>query len=139
MFPETIETERLELRRADQALESLDLYEICSRSEMEEITEYMPWDPHDTPAESADFLDRVETRWSDNEAANWAIYPRDTGGDELAGMTGLSCDWERATATLGLWLRKKFWGRGYSSERANALMNVAFERLDMDCVAVTHH
>jgi RimJ/RimL family protein N-acetyltransferase len=40
-------------------------------------------------------------------------------------------------ATLGTWLREPFWGRGYSDERTHALMGVAFDRLDLDCVAVT--
>jgi RimJ/RimL family protein N-acetyltransferase len=37
-----------------------------------------------------------------------------------------------------MWLRKPFWGRGYSGERAAALMELAFERLDLELVAVTH-
>ena len=39
--------------------------------------------------------------------------------------------------TLGTWLRKRFWGRGYSGERAGALIEVAFERLDLQAVVVT--
>ena len=41
-------------------------------------------------------------------------------------------------ATMGMWLRKPFWGRGYSGERAAALLEVAFERLDLELVAVDH-
>ena len=47
-------------------------------------------------------------------------------------------DWDRRTAILGVWLRKPFWGRGYSGERAAALMEIAFERLHLELVAVTH-
>jgi ribosomal-protein-alanine N-acetyltransferase len=51
----------------------------------------------------------------------------------------LGIDWEKRTGELGMWLRKDFWGRGYSGERAAALMDLAFERLDLEVVAVTHH
>jgi len=51
---------------------------------------------------------------------------------EIAGFGGFSVDWEKRTAVLGTWLRKRFWGRGYSGERAAALVEVAFENLDLD-------
>jgi RimJ/RimL family protein N-acetyltransferase len=35
-------------------------------------------------------------------------------------------------------LRERFWGRGYSGERAAALLALAFERLDLELVTVTH-
>lgn len=36
-------------------------------------------------------------------------------------------------------MRERFWGRGYSGERAAAFMAVAFERLDLDLVAIDVH
>jgi RimJ/RimL family protein N-acetyltransferase len=36
-----------------------------------------------------------------------------------------------------LFLRKRFWGRGYSGERAGALITVIFDRLDLEVVTVT--
>lgn len=47
-------------------------------------------------------------------------------------------DWNRRTATLGTWLRKPFWGQGYSGERAARMLELAFDRLDLELVAVTH-
>ncbi|SFG44122.1 Acetyltransferase (GNAT) domain-containing protein [Halopelagius inordinatus] len=55
---------------------------------------------------------------------------------ERAGMCGLTCEWDRDRGELGIWLRKRFWGRGYSGERTRALMHLAFERLDLGPVAV---
>ena len=37
-------------------------------------------------------------------------------------------DWNRRTATLGTWLRKPFWGQGYSGERAARMLELAFDR-----------
>jgi len=91
--------------------------------------------PHETKKETLEFLERGRERWEDNEAASYVIRPRegeDDGAGEIAGFGGFSVDWEKRTAVLGTWLRKRFWGRGYSGERAAALVEVAFENLDLD-------
>jgi ribosomal-protein-alanine N-acetyltransferase len=146
MFPERIETDRLVLERlCHETLDVFEFYRVCSDADgteaMTEVTRYMPWDPHKTVNESKEFIDRCENQWDDGEAATYVIRPREgeDGAGAFAGNAGLSIDWDRRTATLGTWLRKRFWGRGYSGERAAALMEVAFERLDLEVVAVTHH
>jgi ribosomal-protein-alanine N-acetyltransferase len=146
MFPERIETDRLILERlCHETLDVFEFYRVCSDAdgteEMAEVTQYMPWDPHETVNESKEFIDRCEEQWDESEAATYVIHPRDgeDGAGAFAGAGGLHLDWERRTARLGTWLRKRFWGRGYSGERAAALMGVAFEQLDLEVVAVTHH
>jgi RimJ/RimL family protein N-acetyltransferase len=143
MFPETIETERLRLE--PRRPENVDLdacYRICSSDPgIDEVTEYVTWDPHETKKETLDFLERGRERWEDHEAADYVIRPREgeDGAGEIAGFGGFGVDWEKRTAVLGTWLRKRFWGRGYSGERAAALVRVAFEELDLALVAVSHH
>jgi RimJ/RimL family protein N-acetyltransferase len=146
VFPERIETDRLMLERlCHEHVDLQEFYRICSdpdgSEEMDEVTRYMPWEPHATIDESKAFIDRCEEQWDDAEGATYCIRPREgeDGAGEFAGNAGLGIDWDRRTGTLGTWLRKRFWGRGYSGERAAALMELAFERLDLDCVAVTHH
>lgn len=109
--------------------------------------------------ESRQTLVAFEEDWDAGETATYAIRPRgapcapdrasgdsaprpregEDGAGELAGTCGLTCHWDQDCATLGLWLRKRFWGRGYSGERADALLELAFEHLDFGVVAVTHH
>lgn len=142
LFPERIETDRLVLERLDEAIEPIELYEICSADDgIEDLTRYMPWTPHETPTETREFLDRSRTKWENDECASYAIFPRDgeDGSDEFAGVGSLATDWDRRTGNLGTWLRKRYWGRGYSGERAAALMELAFERLDLELISVTHH
>ena len=97
------------------------------------------WAPHETPKESADVLQSFRDGWTGRENAVYAVYPRagEDGAGKYAGNTGLRVDWEHRTGTLGIWLREPFWGRGYSGERARALAAFAFERLDLDVLAVT--
>ncbi|EMA38869.1 GNAT family N-acetyltransferase [Halococcus hamelinensis] len=165
MFPDRIETERLVLERlCHENLDLFEFYAICSDADgpeaMDEVTRYMPWEPHETLLESKEYIDGVEERWEEGEAAGYVIRPRDDESDEVpsasesasgeygdprdgageyAGNAALHIDWDRRTGRLGTWLRKRFWGRGYSGERAGALMKLAFERLDLEVVSVSHH
>ena len=143
LFPGTIETERLTLERLSREHVDLrDFYRIASRHEpdIEEVTRHLTWTLHATPKETKGFLDLVETQWGEGSGASYLIRPREPEPDagEIAGVGGLTIDWERRTGTLGTWLRKPFWGRGYSGERADALLELAFDRLDLELVAVTH-
>jgi RimJ/RimL family protein N-acetyltransferase len=144
VFPTVVETERLRLRRATrELLEPVDAYRYFSTTHSDTVAEetrYVRWSPHETPGETAEFLSEVETQWDDGESAVYAIYPRadEDGAGEFAGTAGLGFEWEKRAAELGIWLRKPFWGRGYSGERAAALFDLAFDRLDLAVVAVAH-
>lgn len=78
-------------------------------------------------------------QWENRKEASYVVVPREgePGAGMLAGNTGLDPDWDRQRATLGIWLRKAFWGRGYSGERARALAELAFERLDLELLVVS--
>ena len=144
LFPDRIETERLVLEPlTTETVDALDLYEHVrvGAPHVDEVIEYLTWDPHETPKETVEFVEAVTEKREAGEGATYLIRPRggEQGAGELAGLAGLSVDWETRTATLGTWLRKLFWGRGYSGERAAALIEVAFERLDLEAVVVTVH
>lgn len=142
MFPERIETDRLRLvPRTLEHVDYLEAYEHCSSEGMAEVTEFVPWDPHEHPKETREFLKQGGEMREDGEVADYAIRPREgeSGAGELAGFSGLRIEWELRRAELGIWLRKRFWGRGYSGERAAALLDLAFDRLDLEVVRVTHH
>ena len=142
IFPKRIETDRLRLERLSrETVDVFELYRICSSDEgIDQVTSYLPWDPHDTVKETGEFVEDCEETWDDEEGATYVVRPREgeDGAGEIAGLAGLGTKWEHRTANLGIWLRKRFWGRGYSGERARALIEVAFDRLDLELVAVTH-
>jgi RimJ/RimL family protein N-acetyltransferase len=142
LFPETIETERLHLERLDRAVAVRELYRHANEDapHIDEVTEYLPWQPHATMNDTREYLAMIADEWANADRAAYAIAPREDEpqGGEYAGNGDLSVDWDRRTGTLGTWLRKPFWGRGYSGERATALVALAFERLDLDLIAVTH-
>ena len=142
LFPRRIETVRLRLRKLDrETVGTLDLYEIMGRSEtIEEETRYLTMEPHDTPKDALDMIAGAEEQWTDAESAVYAVFPREgeDGAGELAGTANLACLWDRQEARPGIMLRKRFWGRGYSGERAMALMKLAFDRLDLEIFSAAH-
>jgi len=154
LFPDRIETERLALEPlTTERVDVLELYEHVrvGAPHVDEVTEYLTWSPHETPKETREFVETVTEKRENDEGATYVIRPKDgdsgagdsgageSGAGEIAGVTGIGVDWDAQTATLGTWLRKRFWGRGYSGERAGALIEMAFERLDLQAVVVTVH
>lgn len=142
LFPEVIETERLRLeaKHAD-SVDLRQVYEICADDDgIEAVTRWLPWEPHETIRETEQFLDGGAENWADGQSADYVVRPREgeSGAGEIAGFGGLYCDWERDRSALGLWLRRRFWGRGYSGERAAALVELAFDRLELGVVQVGH-
>lgn len=142
LFPERIETERLLLERLSrETVDLLEYYRICASDPgIEAVTRHVPWEPHETPKETLEFFERKERQWTEAEKAPYVIRPREgeDGAGEIAGQCGLRPSWDKRSGALNVWLRERFWGRGYSGERAAAMLELAFERLDLDFVAVLH-
>ncbi|WP_290819543.1 GNAT family N-acetyltransferase [Halovivax sp.] len=140
-FPETIESDRLRLEPFDP--ESVDVFErygaLADDPDPEDVYEHVPFSPPETPADSLSFLEGAAENRAEAESVTYLIRPRDGEPDagEIAGTTTLFVQWERRTAESAIVLRKPFWGRGYSGERAAAFLEVVFEHLDLDGFAVS--
>lgn len=142
MFPERLETERLSLVRfGHDTVDLHELYRVLSADEMDRVAQFLPWEPHTTIQETYEFVDRIERRWDSHGRATYAISPREgePREGEFAGNAILKFDWRRRTAKPGAWLRKPFWGRGYADEQTAALLEIAFDELDLELVAITHN
>ncbi|WP_435346314.1 GNAT family N-acetyltransferase [Haloarchaeobius sp. HRN-SO-5] len=157
LFPRRIETDRLTmLPSTPEVLSPLDFYRVCSADpDIDEVTEHLTWEPHAHPKETLEFLRATSEGLESGDDAAYQVYvdpgdaPEGVDGPSpggpyadsdlvLAGGAGMGVDWDRRTGTLGTWLRKPFWGRGYSGERAAAFVALAFDRLDLEVVAVEH-
>ncbi|WP_435154782.1 GNAT family N-acetyltransferase [Haladaptatus sp. DFWS20] len=142
LFPERIETDRLVLERLCYDNVSVsELYDLFSGSEGDKVFEHIPQSPYRSMKEPRDRIEQAETRWDDGSLAQYTVRPKadEPNAGELAGTAVLYPEWEKRSARLGLILGKRFWGRGYSGERAAALLSVAFDCLDFELVSVGHN
>jgi [ribosomal protein S5]-alanine N-acetyltransferase len=77
-----------------------------------------------------------------NEASHgiqyWPIFTRSTG--ELVGACGLKpYQSEHERLEIGFQLRPEFWGAGYASEAARAVIAYAFEELQVEALFAGRH
>jgi ribosomal-protein-alanine N-acetyltransferase len=67
---------------------------------------------------------------------NWALTLRDTG--DLVGAIGLVITRRFDHAELGYWVGKPYWGQGYCTEAAEAVLDYGFIRLGLHRVHASH-
>ncbi|MGB9987296.1 GNAT family N-acetyltransferase [Salarchaeum japonicum] len=144
MFPETFETDRLRFERlCRDRVDVREYYDHASHRNpsIEPETRYLPWNPVATMGDAAARIDDFAEQWRARERAEWVIRPRsgEDGAGAFAGTATIITEWEKDLAVLGVWLREPFWGRRYSGERADALLEIAFDALDVGCVAIPVH
>jgi len=147
LFPDEIRTERLQLVR--ESVAECDLGERYASMSTDAIADgelaYVPLEPFEHLQDAREFVAQREGRMESGDAGTYVVRPRageDGGGADgagaVAGEAELFAIWDERTAFTTFGLRKRFWGRGYSAERAAALLALAFERLDLELVTVTH-
>ena len=83
--------------------------------------------PHPyTQSHAQEFVAMAAQQRRDGSGYHFAVTRN--ADDAFLGVCGLSCN--VGTPELGYWLGKRFWGRGYATEAARALVDFAFDRLD---------
>ncbi|WP_313184162.1 GNAT family N-acetyltransferase [Lacrimispora sp.] len=88
-----------------------------------------------------DIIDRLDTEIHNDEVFHiqyWPVFELAT--DELIGCCGIRpFKTDPHSYELGSHLRKKYWGMGYASEAARAVINYSFDILKADKLYAGHH
>lgn len=90
------------------------------------------WSPHASLEESKEI---IETLFLPNEV--WAIREKESG--KIMGSIGLEPDRRRENVKsleMGYSLGEEYWGHGYMTEAAHAVMDYAFNELDIVVMAI---
>lgn len=127
---ETIETERLFLRRFTEA-DLAALHQWCVKPN---VGPHAGWKPHETLEDS----ERILREFTEGDEV-WAIGEKSSG--RLIGSCGLHRDHKRMNdrvRMLGYVLDDTFWGRGYMTECARALIEYGFRAMELELISVYH-
>lgn len=128
-----LSTPRLILRRFALA-DAPDVQRLAGERDIARYTLSIPHPYVDGMAEQ--WIGSHEQRLSSGEAAAFAITLR--SGGLLIGAIGLEINQEHHRAELGYWIGKPYWGQGYCTEAARAVVRFAFEDLRLNRVHASH-
>jgi RimJ/RimL family protein N-acetyltransferase len=137
-YPESLQTERLSLRR--WTLDDADAMDAVWR-ERDIWTAIRPGLPFD-PDAGRDMLDRHTGHWDRHGFGLWTVTVRPS--DEIIGWVGPSHPAfvpELADRIeIGWTLRPSHWGRGIATEGGAVAIDAVFEHLDTDeVISLIHH
>jgi ribosomal-protein-alanine N-acetyltransferase len=122
-----IKTERLFIR--EHLLTDLDKVQIhCSDPE---VVKYMPWGPNKIEA-TRSFIKRIVSCQDQLKRTCYELAVIKQDDDLLIGGVCLYIDsFQDKKAWLGYRLQKEYWGRGYATESAKAIIGYGFQDLKL--------
>ncbi len=129
-----ITTPRLVLRAPTEA--DAPRIEVCCGPR--EMAMMLLRSPHPYPPGAAlEFVRAARGRWEKGDGVTFVAEPRDGGA--IVACAGLEIAAEHRNAELGYWVAMECWGEGYATEAARAVVDIAFERLDLRRVHAGHY
>ena len=131
--PPTISTERLVLRpfRIEDAPA---VQELAGAREVYATTENVPHPYEDGMAE--EWIASLAGKFESREQVALAITLADGGA--LVGSISLRVTVPHRRAALGYWIGVPFWGRGYATEAAAAMIRYGFDELELHRISAQH-
>lgn len=133
-----IETERLILRELQ--LEDVEgMYTLDSNPE---VHLYLGNNPISSKQQALDVIQLVRQQYIDNGIGRWAVIEKASG--EFIGWSGLKYITEEENNHInyydvGYRLIPSFWGKGYATESAQAVLQYGFENLNIDKIIGAAH
>ena len=120
-----LETKRLLLREMTEA----DAEHLVRLAQNPNVTKYLPDPPLADVEEAKQILETVIFPQYANGIGRWAVILKGTG--EFVGWCGLKYYAQLNEYDLGYRYLEEYWGCGYATEAAQAVLNYGIERLPM--------
>lgn len=117
MFPDTVETLRLHLRRPVPT-DAERIFQAYAQDR--EVTRYLVWVCHTSVETTKKFVAFCQDRWTNSVAFPYVITRKEDG--ELLGMIEVRPSGHRAD--FGYVLARSYWGNGFMPEAIAALVKV---------------
>ena len=130
----TLHTERLILR-SFTLKDAQDVQRLAGERDIAANLTNMPHPYEDGMAE--EWIRSCYEKFENGQEVNFAITLKTTGS--LVGGTGLRIEQKHDRAELGYWIGKPYWGNGYATETAQAVVTYAFEALKLNRILAYHY
>jgi len=131
--PQELRTPRLLLR----SLERGDLSAIVRLAGAREIAATTANIPHPYAEDNAQsFLEHAEEEFLAGRSATCAVTI--SPGGEFCGCIGLVITPAHERAELGYWIGVPYWGQGFATEAATAVLAFGFEKLRLNRIYAAH-
>lgn len=129
----TLESTRLVLRPFTLA-DARELQRLVGEREIADTTLNIPHPYEDGMAEA--WIDTHQSAFEARETVTLAVELRATG--QLVGAIGMRLHLTNESAEIGYWVGRVYWGRGYCTEAARAMLDYAFHELRLNRVHAAH-
>lgn len=137
--PSTVSTDRLLLRH--YAPSDAAVYYHAIQANRAHLAEFLPpqQEAMQSPADAEGVLRGLDELWQRREAFVYGVWERGSGDYTGEAYLG-NADWRVPSIEVGYFLVQEKTGRGYATEAARALIDVAFlqlgaVRVDLQCAA----
>ena len=120
-----LSTKRLILRKLSHEDQN-DIFEYAS---IPEVSNYLPWEPHKSIADTLEFLKLVEQEFNDLKFIVFGIELKTE--KKLIGTIALR-NWDKPDRCIdvGYAISKKYWNKGLTTEAVKAVIKFGFEKLN---------
>lgn len=130
---EVFQTERLILRDFEEA----DWKPVHSYASNPEVVRYVDWGPN-TFEETRNFIRRAIATQNEHPRRNYNFAMILRAKNRLIGACGIFVsNLDNREAWIGYVLNRHFWGQGYATEAAKALLTFGFEKLNLHRIFAT--
>lgn len=129
----TITTERLKLRMFEKK-DAETVQRLCNNYNIYKNTLFIPY-PY-TIEHALTWMQNHREHFDADKGYEFAITDKATG--EIFGAIGLTHDHRYHNGELGYWIGEAFWGKGYATEAAKALVQFAFLEKNFHKVYARH-
>lgn len=113
--------------------DAADVQRLAGEFAVADTTLNVPHPYRDGVAES--WIGTHRAAWEGGTAAVFAIEQPSVG---LVGAVGLELSAQHRRGELGYWIGRPYWGRGFATEAARAVIAFAFETLELHRVQAMH-
>jgi ribosomal-protein-alanine N-acetyltransferase len=111
-----------------------EIQRLAGHPDIAATTQHIPHPYYDGYAEA--WIQSVHTSFRQGLQYMYAITLKST--DELIGSVGLSMHWEHESASMGYWMGRDYWGKGYCTEGAKIIIGLGFDILGLNRIQAKH-